>query len=399
MLKYVLLGLALALAALFASDALFWKRYFRAMTIDIFEPPLDWYSPGERVAGGGAVPLPTATPEEAGVDRAALEAAAEYAGAHNSEALVVARDGKVIFERYWHGTGPDTVFSSHSFHKTLVGMLVGAAIADGRIDSADQPAQDFLPEWAGDGRAKVTLRHLLTMTAPIRLDFKYHPFSSSIRTFIGTDLVRENLKLPMDGEPGAAFAHLNTNTQSLGIVLERATGRRYADYLSEKLWQPIGAGDGQLWLDREGGMPHTDCCYLSRTIDWIRVGELLRNDGVWNGRRLLPEGWVREMTRGSTANPNYGFQVWVGSPYAAERRYFPGDERAVNRASEPYAADDVFFLDGYGKKRVFIVPSKGLVILRTGKDSQEWDDARIPNLLIRGTASAPDRQAVDAAGT
>ena len=120
--------------------------------------------------------------------------------------------------------------------------------------------------------------------------------------------------------------------------------------------------------------------------DWARVGEVLRTGGVWNGEQVIPAGWVETMLGASPAYPNYGMMLWLGSTWEEKRVYDPAVPAFGNHHSEPFAATDVFFLDGLHVQRVWIVPSKQLVIVRTGKDDDEWDDSRLPNLVIRGLA-------------
>jgi CubicO group peptidase (beta-lactamase class C family) len=213
-----------------------------------------------------------------------------------------------------------------------------------------------------------------------------------MRQFLGSDLTAEVLKPRLAHRAGVDWSHRNVEPQLLALVVERATGMRYAEWLSVKLWKPIGAADAWLYLDHPGGLAHADCCLVAAQGDWLRIGRLLLDDGVWDGDRVLPAGWVNAMRRPSRGNPNYGFQLWLGSPYVARRAYSAGDEPRAARASEPYAADDVVFLDGAGDNRMWIVRSAGLVILRTGEEPAkpaDWDDARIPNLILRAVRDRP----------
>lgn len=363
------------------------SRYLRSFTHSPTEPPLDWFEPTAPVRGAAGEPLPKGDPVAEGIDPKALGAAAAYAEARRSRALVVVRNGKVVFERYWRGGSPELRFNSHSFHKSIVAMLVGIAVAEGSIPSIDEPASRWLTEWAGDARNRITVRDLLQMQSGLQPpDFSLMPWAGRIRTRLTTDLARANLALPLTGTPGQTWGHHDSDSVALGVLLERATGRRYPEYLSEKLWQPLGNRDATLWLDREGGMAHTECCFLASVGDWTRVGEMLRNGGAFRGRRVLPAGWVARMQTRARGNPNYGFQLWLGSPYTARRLYLPSRPRsAPNLSAEPYAADDVFFLDGFGKRRLWIIPSAALVILREGTNPDDWDDSRIPNIILRGT--------------
>jgi CubicO group peptidase (beta-lactamase class C family) len=179
------------------------------------------------------------------------------------------------------------------------------------------------------------------------------------------------------------FAHINPPAQLLGVIVERASGKRFAEYLSEKFWRRIGAHDAQLFVDRPGGMAHTDCCLWTVTQDWARVGEVLRNRGVWEGEPVIPVGWVSQMLTPSLAYANYGMMIWLGNQHERQRRYDPDLDTFSNFQSEPFAAP-LFYLDGLYVQRVWVVPSKELVIVRTGGSHPDWDESRLPNLLIRG---------------
>jgi CubicO group peptidase (beta-lactamase class C family) len=127
----------------------------------------------------------------------------------------------------------------------------------------------------------------------------------------------------------------------------------------------------------------------SSATDWARVGHLLMTGGrTPDGRRVLPKGWVSEMLTPSSDNPNYGLHIWRGSPFTPKRSYAPVFDWAVaNTHSEPFAADDLFYLDGGANTRVWIIPSLDLVIARLGNRPPEelgFDEAYIPNTIIEG---------------
>ncbi len=380
----------LAGAATYASAPLYWSRYFRALTVNPLEPPIDWYKPVAVVKGAPGKALPKTSPQAAGIDPAALAAAADYAGARKSDALIVVKDGAIVYERYWNGVGPTSRMKAHSFTKTLTGMLIGAAIADGKIKSVDQPAADFITEWRGDERAKITIRDLLQMSSGLAApDYSYAPWSSTIRTFLSPDLAKDNLALKATHPPGTVFGHHNPDPVALSVIIERATGKTFADYMSEKLFRPLAMHDGQLWLAKEGGLAHGDCCLVSQVQDWMRIGVMLANGGSFDGREVLPASYVEAMSAPGKANPGYGFQIWRGRPYAADRIYTPERPDKSSKSAEPIAAEDAIFLDGWGKRRLWIVPSQKLVILRDGVDLDDWDDTKIPNLILRGLTPAP----------
>jgi CubicO group peptidase (beta-lactamase class C family) len=164
----------------------------------------------------------------------------------------------------------------------------------------------------------------------------------------------------------------------LGLIVERATKRRYAQYLSERLWQPIGAADAYVALDRPGGIPRTFAALLARPEDWLRLGLLFVDQGRAGGRQVVDPAWLKAMTAPSPANPNYGLQLWLGSPHAPKRGYNVATPATVP-AAEPFLADDMLFFDGAGAQRVYVAPREKLVIVRLGMGTFDWDDSKVAN--------------------
>ncbi|MEZ5459157.1 MAG: serine hydrolase [Steroidobacteraceae bacterium] len=322
--------------------------------------------------------MATAPPD--GIEPAALQAAEEYATRTNSVALLVYQRGALRYEKYWPGFDRDTVTDPFSAHKTVMGLLVGAAIADGYIESLDQPASTWLTEWAGDARREITLRQLMQMSSGLDTP----PFGTwtGFRITLGSQIEQTVLALPLVKPPGTDFQYSNASSQLVGIVLQRATGKRYADYLSQRLWSRLGAPPAQVWLDREGGIARTFCCLYTTARGWLRVGRLILDQGRVGAEQLVPAEWIAEMTKPAATNPNYGLQIWLGSPPGRERRYNDRTVKALH--SEPFATDDMIYIDGFGGQRVYIVPSQELIIVRTGEALLDFDDAIIPNAILRG---------------
>jgi CubicO group peptidase (beta-lactamase class C family) len=343
------------------------------------------YQPAEAVHGR-PTPFPAAP-----MAAAAFKEADAYAEQEKSFAFIVARDGRIVHERYWEGFVPSSRFSTASMHKTVMALAFGPAVAAGRI-GLDDPVGRFLPEWKNDPRGAITVGQLLRMESglaapPTALD----PSSLGAQLMFAPDIRAVALRFPGGGPPGREFAYANVNSQLAGMALDAATAGRYADWLSRVLWRPIGASDAALWLDRPGGTPHFFCCLQASARDWLRVGELIRNRGRVGSRQVIPAAWIDTVTTPSPNNPNFGMQIWRGSPYAAERRYARTIPMTV-KAAEPFARDDVIFLDGAGGQRVYIIPSEKLVVVRIGQPSTAWDDSRLPNLVLRALAgkSRPD---------
>jgi CubicO group peptidase (beta-lactamase class C family) len=333
--------------------------------------------PQEGFRGAPRDDIPTGSADA--IDPAGIAAAEAYADATESVALLIYQRGALRYEKYWPGFDRGTRTNPNSMHKTVLALLVGAAIADGYIESPDARASKWLTEWQGDARRDITVRDLLQMSSG--LEIPIFGTWKSTRILLGSNLPEAVFALSADKPHGSEFQYSNANSQLLLILLERATGERYSNYLSSRLWQPLGAGDASLWMDREGGLPRGFCCLFATARDWLRVGRLILDQGRVDGEQLVPASWIAEMLRPASTNPNFGLHLWLGSPPGRERRY---NDYAVKAShSEPFAAADIAYIDGFGGQRVYVVPSLQLVIVRLGKSRVDWDDAILPNAIIR----------------
>jgi CubicO group peptidase (beta-lactamase class C family) len=365
------LGLLAALA-LFVSAPLFWERYLGARLQAPGRVPA-WYQPRERVAGAEQPPAPRVAPELEALDARALTAAGAYAAAHGSLALIVARHDHIVFERYWQGSGFDTLVDAQSFTRVLAALATGSAISHRRIGWPDEPLGYLVHELAHDPRGAITIRNLLELSSGLRVPGpSAAPWGAAARARFGTDIVAAALAEPLAGTPGEGFAPQPADPQLLALALERATGERYASYLSEALWRRIGASDAWLYLDRPAGAAHADCCMLARQGDWIRVAELLLGDGNYRGYEIIRPGWVQTLRQPARANHDYGAYLRLSAAAAGAR--------------EPYAAPDTYAVDNEGGNRLWIIPSLQLAVLCTasGPRDADFDDARIPNLIVGG---------------
>ena len=221
--------------------------------------------------------------------------------------------------------------------KTVTAMLVGIAIAEGRIRSVDDRAEAYVPALAGTEYGRTPLRHLLQMSSGVRFVEEYTGSDDvaqlSRDTFLqmgpgGADAVKKYNQRSVPS--GTRFSYASVETQVLGLVLRAATGRPVAEYLEEKIWQPIGAEADAMWLIDRSGQEVTYCCLNAVLRDYARLGLLLAHDGNWRGRQLIPADWVKDATSTrpewrhlwpEIATPflGYGYQVWL---WPGERRRF-----------------------------------------------------------------------------
>lgn len=379
--------LVVAGLGVYFSDPVYWKRLFSAPMRDVWKT--QWYDTLAVVPGELRDDLPTGPPD--GIAPEALAAAQAIADQTQSVGLLVWHRGALVYERYGPGFDASTTTDSASTHKTVLGLLVGAAIADGYIKSVDQPAADFLPEFRNDARRRITIRGLLQMTSGLQLVTGLNPFRPSmIRLSLTTDIADIVFKLPAVTAPGTDFQYANANPQLLGIALTRAVGKPYAQYLSERLWSHLGGGPAKVQLDHPGGIARTFCCLVTTPRAWLRVGLLFLNEGRVGDRQVVPAEWIHAMTTPSPRNPNYGYLTWLGSPPGTERKY--NDQTVKAYHSAPFLARDIVYLDGFGGQRVYIVPSQELVIVRMGRGQFDWDDAKLPNAILAGIRDCKEQE-------
>lgn len=384
----VLLATALLAAAAFPPEA---EQVYDARFKDITtngRGELSRYEPLEAVRGVARhKPLPLAAKPT--IAPAALAEARAYAAANNSSAFMVWHDGKVQDAAYFGGRTAATPIVSKSLAKPLTAIAIGRALALGKLSSLDQPVTDFIPEWKGTPKAQIRLRHLLDMRSGLLAQgFSMDPKNPWSRAYLHP--YHEKIivaEYPLTDPPGTKYEYNNATSELVALVIERATGRRYADFIGREVLAPIGAAGGEVWVNRPGGLAHSGCCIMLPPETWLRLGILLIDDGRWSGKRLLPAGYVAAMRTATRENPHYGLGLWIGTPYV-ERRGFANPARPGPKVlhSEPFLADDLFMFDGNSNQVVYIVPSRRLIVLRTGDNppkSPEWDNSRLPNLLLR----------------
>jgi CubicO group peptidase (beta-lactamase class C family) len=266
---------------------------------------------------------------EAGMDPVAVENAVAYAADRNTRALVIGRNGHIVFEKYWGGTTFDTPERLSGFTPVLIALATGSAMNDHLIPSLDQPLSNYVPEGSS---GKKTLREVLAH--------------------------------------GDTDEDMGWSANLAAEAIERLTKQGYETIVAERLWKPMEAGP--FTMERRAaagpGSVRASCCMTSRLGDWMRVGELLAHDGVYQGNELAPRAFVAQMKQAPSKEAKYGYYV---------------------RVNGGFAAHDVVWLESDGKQRLWIVPSLDLVILRVGDDpprDKGWDERMIPDTVIRGTS-------------
>ncbi len=274
-------------------------------------------------------------------------------------AFVVIKNDSLVHEQYWDGINAQSHTNAFSMAKSIVAMLIGVAINDGKIASIDDPVAKYLPEFKAIETTpnKVTIRHLLTMSSGVNFDEDYvNPLAYPGEAYYGSDLrkLTFHTHYKTTEEPGKYFKYHSGDTQILAFLLEAVTGKHVGDYATEKLWSKIGATNDAWWnLDSENGSEKSFCCFNSNALDFARIGSLILHHGKWNGQQVVDSSYVAQMT--SIANlkdettgkqiNNYGLQWWIVPNYLGH---------------------DIVYMRGKLGQYVAILPDENLVICRLG---------------------------------
>lgn len=324
-------------------------------------PPLDIYA--EWPAGSKVSPVALAP----GVNEQALR---ETLDAMFSEtvsprprrtwALVIVHEGRIVAERYAPGFHKDMPLIGWSLSKTATNALVGLRVMDGAL-SLDDDA--LLPEWRDkdDPRRSITLEELMRMTSG--LEFDQHT-DAPWMLFVEKDDVHYAASKPLAHAPGSHWAYSSGNTNIIAGILRETfpNERAYLRFPQERLFGPLGMRTASLAPDDVGTFVSSAFLYASAR-DWARLALLYLRDGVWDGQRLLPEGWVGNSLKATRESPEqqYGAQLWLKLPEWAgpDGPLMPSDTYFM-------LGRDAYYMLGFHGQVVAIVPSRDLVIVRLG---------------------------------
>ncbi len=290
---------------------------------------------------------------------------ADYLSRNPVTGLVIAKDDQILFEEYQYGRTDRDRLVAQSMVKSITGLLIGIATAEGTIRSVDDTAETYVPGFKGTEYGKTAIRDLLHMSSGVDfgedrdggrdLDRLWRDMVAGTGGSKGTvgSIVQFNRRI---APPGTRYSYASIEPDVLGVVLRYATGRTASDYLQDKVWQPIGAEAGATWLVDAEGFEVAHFGFSAVMRDYARLGRLLAHDGAWEGKQIVPRQWMIDATtvRPSDAYlaPNnampwfgYGYLLWL----------LPGTRRQ-------------FALVGAYGQRICIDPASKLIMVQTALD-------------------------------
>jgi len=263
-------------------------------------------------------------------------------------AYVIIKNDSIWFENYYDGYNKDSKSNSFSMAKSYVSGLMGKAIMEGYIKSLDQPVCDFLPAFCDGDAAKMTVGDLSSMSSGTNWDEAYYsPLSITTRAYFDDDLAKVMNGLKVVDQPGQAFKYASGDTQMLAMVIEKATGKKMYDYLTESFWKPLGSENETLWqVDSEThDLVKAYCCIASNAKDFARFGKLYKDHGKWNGKQVLDSAFVAKSLKPRfAASPEYGYGWWL---------------KTQNEK-------DFFMMRGHLGQYVIVQPDDNVIIVRLG---------------------------------
>jgi CubicO group peptidase (beta-lactamase class C family) len=324
----------------------------------------DEIAPARKVAKGAAVLELKRAPKEA--DGVNVDA---FLDSNRNTGLLIMKGDTILAERYQYDRKPADRFQSYSMAKTMVGMLIGIAVSEKKISSLDDRADLYVPALKGQPYGETSIRHLLTMSSGVRFREDYD--GSDDVSVLGRKSIGQQGPGGADAvstftdrarAAGEKFYYASAESEVLGLVLRAAVGKPLAEYLSEKIWQPMGAEADATWQIDRGGY-ETGFMGINATLrDWGRLGMLLANDGILDGRQIIPAAWVKAATTPesshlrpgiATGYLGYGYQTWL----------LPGGGRQ-------------FALLGVRGQAVFVDPASRIVVVHTAVHAGSRDPAR-----------------------
>lgn len=262
-------------------------------------------------------------------------------------AFLIIKNDSIWHESYYDGFDKDSKSNSFSMAKSVVSAALGKAVMEGKIKNLNQKVKDFFPDIQGEYADLVTIGDLSSMASGLDWDEAYYsPFSVTTRAYFDEDLNGLILGLKISEEPGKSYKYLSGATQLLGMVIEKATGEKLTDYVSENFWKPMGAENEALWqVDNPEGIEKAYCCIASNARDFARFGKLYKQKGNWNGQQLLDTAFVELSIKPRfEESPEYGYGWWLSD----------------------YRNKNIFYMRGHLGQYVIVIPEDELIIVRLG---------------------------------
>lgn len=332
----------------------------------------------------GTAPWPEGTGTDVkGHEKLAAVLADNALAGPGMRAIVVVRHGRIVAERYGNGFGPNTPLLGWSMTKSVTAALTGTVIKAGKL-RLDQ--DHLLPQWAQDGRAKITVEDLLSMSSGLHFNEDYGDVSDVTRMlFLEPDMAAFAAGQKLDHPPGKVFSYSTGTAVILSRIWQNALGdgKLALAWPRKMLFGPLGMGSAVLETDEAGTFVGGSYLYASAR-DWARFGQFLLQDGQWNGTRILPEGFVQTMTTPSAADPVYTKgMLWLDGP--------EHDMKAGNDQARYGLPKGTYWMEGHDGQTVTMIPADDMVVVRMGltPGREGYRPQKLVAAVLKAAGAAP----------
>ena len=289
------------------------------------------------------------------------DSSAVYLKKNKTAAFLIIKNDSICYEKYYDGFSDTSHTNSWSMAKSVVSLLIGVAIKEGKIKSVDEKVSDFIPSYNKGFDTLLAIKDLLTMSSGIDFGENYaNPFGYPAKALYGNNLLWLTLKHHCVIKPGTKFFYQSGNTVLLGEIVRKATGETMSEYASEKLWKPLGAERQAFWsLDHKNGIEKGFCCFYSNARDFARFGKLMLDSGKWNGEQIIPKQYFIESSKGQKVN-YYGYQWWL----------------------DIFGGHKVVYASGFSGQYIMAIPDENMIVVRLGKIFQEEDVTKYGGMAL-----------------
>lgn len=309
-------------------------------------------------------------------EKSRYEKAAAYSQKHNGFAIVVLEGNDIVFEQYQNGSSATTPHHIFSGTKSFSAAMIMAAVQDG-ILSLDERVADTISEWkTHPKKSQITVRHLLNFTSGVQQKFWRLSYDSFTEKRSVANKYDYALALSCNHNPGSKFEYGSSHQMILGELMRRKTHRSALAYLNYRIFFPINFRYSG-WLHDNYGNPMLPYGCWTTAREWCKFGVLVRDDGEYLGRRILAPGFFRICAKGSAAMPAYGLNFWLNAEVSENQRQDLIPQLRDNppgRILCAQAPEDLIVAAGHNGNRLYIVPSKNLVIARLGNSEKDFHD-------------------------
>lgn len=272
--------------------------------------------------------------------------------------LLVMRKDTILYEEYFNGASEDETLISWSVGKSFVSAMFGKIVEQGLIGSLDEMVVQYLPKLKGTGYDNVRIRDVLTMSSGVRFDEDYHKYSSDInrmgRVFaLGYSLDNFVASLSNQRKPGTFHHYVSMDTQVLGMIISKVTGKTMTQYLQEELWVPMGAEHNAEWIIDDSGREAAFGGLNITLRDYARFGNMYNQNGFGNGKQIIDPNWVQASTHTDKAH------LLPGDNPKSSHKFGYGYQWRL-----PNSAQDEFVGMGVYSQYIYICPKEDLVIVK-----------------------------------